>query len=343
MIPSLFPLYDFGAKRLRDGSVVAACSFCKKSIHTKPECIAHYKSLLQRGPGFYQCPFGFTTRSFTFDGRMFAVTGVIAFPRFDTSEERDMAKRFPEVKISRENVEKVVEYLEQTEALRADAIQSAAKVLPQAFHELRKLNGAILQHAEKELNANNAPALQTIKSAAELMRNNFDILEALSNIEVMRALPLDATINIYDLAWKTKKVLDSRARPKHIQITLNGVRAIVPGSQKSFPIVPAVLIENAIKYSRENSIISVEVAAIDSRAILSVENETEHPIDCEKCFERGTRYAGQAAEGGGFGLFLAKEIVIAHRGRIRCEKSADRIRMIVELPLETVISENRAR
>jgi hypothetical protein len=110
--------------------------------------------------------------------------------------------------------------------------QSAAGVLPQAFHELRKLNGSILQHAEKELTTTSSSGLQTIKSAAELMKNNFDILEALSNIDGMRALPRDATIDLFDLTYKTKKVLDERAAAKRMQISVNGVRAMVPGVRR---------------------------------------------------------------------------------------------------------------
>jgi replicative DNA helicase len=92
-------------------------------------------------------------------------------------------------------------------------IQDGTKVLPQAFHELRKLNGAVLQHAEREMRENGeSSGLSSIKSAAELMRNNFDILEALSNIEGMRALPSDSTINLYDLGTTQKQLHSFRSR-----------------------------------------------------------------------------------------------------------------------------------
>ncbi len=249
-----------------------------------------------------------------------------------------MAKRFPENKTSREGIESSIAYLDALGELRADLIAKAAKVFPQAFHELRKLNAAILQHAEKEiLVRGEAPALLTIKSAAELMKNNFDILEALSNPEAMRAIPSDSTISLMDLAYKTKRVLLEKANANGMQVVLTGVKAIILGSQKSFPIVPAVLIENAIKYGRRNTRISVDIAAVGKKAILTVENESAHQIDEQECFDRGSRYAGADVEGGGFGLFLAKEIVNAHQGSISCQSSMGVIRMVVELPLVKIV------
>lgn len=241
-IPSFFPLYDFAEAKLLDGNLVPACSFCKKHA-VKYDCVKHYAVLKTKPEGFYQCPSGFTSRTFFFHEQFWAITGIVAFPRFGSEAERAMAKRFPETKAARADVDSVVALLNQIDRARADAIQEGAKVLPQAFHELRKLNGAILQHAEKELReGGSSPALRTIMSAAELMRNNFDILEALANIDGMRALPVDSTINLFDLAYKTKRVLQERATNRGIQLSVTGDKAIVPGSQKSFPIVPAVLL-----------------------------------------------------------------------------------------------------
>ena len=314
MLPSQFPIFDLNVAKLTDGYVVEACQFCKEAATRKPECSKHYQSLVMKREGYYQCPFGFTSRTFFFDGQMRIVTGVIAFPRFDTDNERRMAKQFPTIKVSREAIDAGVRFFREIEKYRADEIQKAAKVLPQAFHELRKLNGAVLQHAEREIDERGETrSLLSIKGAAELMRNNFDILEALSNIEGMRALPSDATINVFDLVFKMKRVLQEKASDRGIHINVNGVRAIIRGSQKSFPIVPAVLLENAIKYGKAGQPIRADIAAKSNLAILTVENESDTFIDTERCFERGARFSN-AVEGGGFGLFLAKEIVQCHKG-----------------------------
>lgn len=339
MIPSPFPLYDFSKKTLTDGISIAVSSYCKNSINSNAMCAKHYATIEAKEAGYFQCPFGFTTRTFNFGKQNWAVTGVIAFPRFDTTNERQMAKRFPEIKTSRNEIEKSIEFLKQVDTFRADAIEDASKVLPQAFHELRKLNGAVLQHSEKEIaDRGESRNLLSIKSAAELMRNNFDILEALSNIEGIKLLPNDSTINIFDLVFKMKRVYQEKAADKNMSINVSGVRAISSGSQKSFPIVPAVLLENAIKYGKPNTVIRADISARNGRAFLTIENQTEHKIDVNKCFDRGARYASDV-EGGGFGLFLAKEVVNCHGGTIRCEATAGSVKMIVDLPLSTIIAQ----
>lgn len=335
--PSSLPLSDPDNLVVHDGLEVPSPSMCRNSIATKSACAQHYRSQSAQGEGFQQCPFGFTTRSFPFAGKTWFVSGVVAHPRFDSANERALAKKFPASRVSRASVDAVTQVAAAVERARADAIAEGAKVLPQAFHELRKLNGTIIQHSERAIgDFGESRSLLSIKGAAELMRNNFDILEALSNIEGMRSLPLDGTVNLFDLAFKMKRVYQERAAARSISINVHGVRAIIKGSQKSFPLVPAVLLENAIKYGTTQDSVSVGISARGARAQLVVENRSIHPIDPRRCFERGIRFAN-GVEGGGFGLFLAKEVVEAHHGSITCEAGNASVRMVVDLPLTDVI------
>lgn len=333
MLPSLFPIYDPKNSTLRDGSQVPLSKFCNDAFSTKKECAQHYEFLTSSPSGYYQCPFGLTSRSFSFENRQLITTGVIAFPRFNTSNERRLAKIYPDIKVARKTIEDCIGFYALLAQHRADVIEEASKVLPQAFHELRKLNGAVLQHAESEINERGESRnLKSIKAAAEFMRNNFDILEALSNIEGIKALPNDTPINLFDLVFKLKKIFQEKTDAKGIAIHLSGDRTLVLGSWKSFQIIPAVLLENAIKYGKTNTAIRAEISAANGIVTFCVENQTEGSIDPVRCFERGVRFS-EGVEGGGFGLFLAREVVICHQGKIRCESSRGNVRMIVELPL----------
>ena len=177
-----FPLGEqlFENLNVRRLETVHASPFCRKTMARSNHCADHYRAALASTEGYFQCPFGFTSRTFSFGGKVYALTGAVAFSRFGSDAERQRAKDHPEVRTTRDMVESIVTFFREIDAASAEAIQSAAGVLPQAFHEHRKLNGAILQHAEKELKTTSSSGLQTIKRAAELMKNNFDILEALS-------------------------------------------------------------------------------------------------------------------------------------------------------------------
>jgi signal transduction histidine kinase len=335
--PSLVPLTDPLTLEIHEGTQVRVPTFCRQGITSRGACRDHYSTLMQSPDGWFECPYGFTTKGFTFDGKKWVASGVIGFPRFGSEAEREMAKRFPDSRVSRETVESTVSISSELERVKSDVVVEGARILPQAFHELRKLNGAVIQHAERAMaDQGESRNLLSIKSAAELMRNNFDILEALSNIEGMKSLPVDSTVNLFDLAFKMKRVYQERALARAMGIQVNGVRAIIKGSQKSFPLVPAVLLENAIKYGTTGEAIYVDITTEGGRATLAVENRSDRPIDPIRCFERGARFSDDV-EGGGFGLFLAREVVAAHRGAIRCESFPGTVKMIVEIPLVTVI------
>jgi hypothetical protein len=177
--PFLVPLTDPIALEIFDGTQVRASTFCRQGIAARLACKDHYQSLLQSEEGWFECPYGFTTRSFTFDGKRWVASGVIGFPRFGSDAEREMAKKFPESRIARETVEATVVISRELERVKSDVVAEGSRILPQTFHELRKLNGAVIQHAERVMaDQGETRNLLNIKSAAELMRNNFHILEA---------------------------------------------------------------------------------------------------------------------------------------------------------------------
>jgi signal transduction histidine kinase len=341
MIPSLFPIFEGDTGTLHDGTEIPLSDVCKESIFGNAKCIAHYEQIMSEGEtkrsAYVECPLGFTSRVFTYENKSYVMTGVIATPRFGSESERTMAKKCSSIyRISRQSIENNIQYLKSLESLRADIIEDASQVLPQAFHELRKLNGAVIQHAEHELKKGESRSLLSIKAAAELMKNNFDLLEALSNIEGIKALPIDSTINLFDLAFKLKRVFQEKIEERGLSLYVDGDRAIINGSQKSFPIVPAVLFENAIKYAKRDSQIDVQVITNGTMAVLLVRNLTNEKIHPTKCFERGVRFS-KGVEGGGYGLYLAREVVRCHGGHISCKAEGDVVEMVVEFPVTATI------
>lgn len=89
----------------------------------------------------------------------------------------------------------------------------------------------------------------------------------------------------------------------------------------------ANLINNAIKYSPPGGEIALRAARVDSREVqFSVtDNGPGVPEDFhDRIFDRFFRVPGQTKTGAGLGLSIAREIVVAHGGRIGVKNQPDR-------------------
>ena len=101
----------------------------------------------------------------------------------------------------------------------------------------------------------------------------------------------------------------------------------------------AVLLDNAVKYAASGTALPLDAARQGSRAVLTVANEgPDIPADKrERIFDRFYRADDARTDGDSFGLGLpiAKAIIDAHRGTLRCESSGGVTRFIISLPLWT--------
>jgi signal transduction histidine kinase len=96
------------------------------------------------------------------------------------------------------------------------------------------------------------------------------------------------------------------------------------------------LVDNAVRYSPEGGDIAVELRAGDGIARMSVTDDGVGigDEDTERIFDRFYELGNPRVVGGlGLGLFIAREIVSAHGGRIWAERRPRGTRFVVELPL----------
>ena len=102
----------------------------------------------------------------------------------------------------------------------------------------------------------------------------------------------------------------------------------VKGDARALTQLLAILIDNALKYARSGSVVTVRLARQKKHALLSVHNEGEvipqdalpHLFDR---FYRVDKSRARAQGGYGLGLSIAKTIAHAHGGDIRVESSAE--------------------
>ncbi len=124
-----------------------------------------------------------------------------------------------------------------------------------------------------------------------------------------------------------------------IEIDLEDVNAVVMGDAGRLRQVFSILIDNALRYSRQGDAVMVSLERDEKEIVVSVRDTgigltKEEARQAFQRFFRGGKAQGYAG-GTGLGLPVAKAIVEAHKGRITLEgKPGDGALAMVVLPAE---------
>lgn len=230
-----------------------------------------------------------------------------------------------------------VEAADVTEAHRVARVRR--DFVANVSHELKTPIGALQLLAEALMGATDptdptggADAVEDIVAArrfaerihhesARLGRLVSELLE-LSRLQGAEPLPELLPVSV---DWVVAEVLDrtrTAATAKHIEVRVSGDRgATVYGSDGQFATAVANLVENAIAYSAEETMVEVTVRAREELVEISVADQGIgiEPSDLDRIFERFYRadQARSRATGGtGLGLAIVKHIATNHGGRV---------------------------
>lgn len=146
-----------------------------------------------------------------------------------------------------------------------------------------------------------------------------DLLWFSKNLPIENMAPVDLKQLIHDVADELKTKSDQ----KHQQIILFEQECIVNGSDALLERVFYNLLDNAIKYSAENSTISIQYQYTADKQILSVLDEAETIPDESKTlifepFYRIDPSRNRSIGGSGLGLAICKKILERHQAKIQC-------------------------
>ena len=131
-------------------------------------------------------------------------------------------------------------------------------------------------------------------------------------------------LNSVDLSKLIRKItgtLAPLARKKHITVSYEYVDTVLMGDELRLQQVFTNLIDNAIKYSPEDTVVSVSLTQSLNNAIITVQDQGigMAPEDVSRIFERFYRVdkgRSRQAGGTGLGLSIVKQIVEQHGGSI---------------------------
>ncbi len=130
-------------------------------------------------------------------------------------------------------------------------------------------------------------------------------------------------VDIGALVEETLELFAPEARQRHIGITLDSLRDVpsVVGDRDRLRQVLSNLLGNALKFTRANGQIGVEVASA-AKAVEVAVSDTGlgiSPVSLPHVFDRFWQADNTSPAGSGLGLAIAKAIVEAHGGQISVE------------------------
>ncbi len=161
--------------------------------------------------------------------------------------------------------------------------------------------------------------------AKEINRENRIITDLLSLVKMDRSgqtMNIE-TMNINDLLEQILKRLKPIAEQKNVEMVMESFRPVIAEiDEMKFTLAVSNLVENAIKYNRENGWIHVSLNADYKYFYIKVEDSGIGipAADQDHIFERFYRVDKSHSReigGTGLGLAIARNAVIVHRGSIK--------------------------
>ena len=161
-----------------------------------------------------------------------------------------------------------------------------------------------------------------IRKESDRMLNLIGDILRLSELDSIGDTPLDDEIDLKAVAEDCKERLSQQAESRGIRMTVGGESAVITGSRTEITELVYNLVDNAIKYNRENGNIEIDVA--DKKLTVSDTGLGIPQESIPRIFERFYRIdksRSRAKGGTGLGLSIVKHIAEHHGAKIDVEST----------------------
>lgn len=229
--------------------------------------------------------------------------------------------------VSKSQVEQYLKYHFERLANIREASEGDLTAL---VHDLRHLSSSIYHsaiEAERAAKENSLSEtrdlIKTVIASQTMLKVRIDYLDFSNSVDRFDEIE---KIPVYSRVDKVIRCFKPDARHKNVEINLSGNSYRLAKGPNILDIVPYTLIENAIKYSPKNSVITVKVQDMDAETEVSVTSLGPIFSDGEKAkiFERGFRGANAKnirQNGTGLGLSVASEVIATFTGGLSVKQS----------------------
>ena len=193
-------------------------------------------------------------------------------------------------------------------------------------HELKTPLHAISGYAELLNNGmvreeDKSRFLSNIYSESQRLVELIDDTIKLSRLDEGATDMVRETVDLYEISEKTLSLLDTKARHSGITLSLEGKPCFINGIPQLLEGIVYNLVDNAIKYNRENGSVSVEIKENEKNVTLTVcDTGIGIPEEYqERVFERFYRVDKSHSKevgGTGLGLSIVKHAAKLHQAHI---------------------------
>ena len=150
----------------------------------------------------------------------------------------------------------------------------------------------------------------------------------LSQLDEGHELPMEG-VDMLCVASDAAAQLKAAAEAKHISMSIEGEACTVYGARSLLYEVAYNLIDNAIKYKRENGVVDIKVSRENKKVKLTVSDTgigiaPEHQQRIFERFYRVDKSHSKASGGTGLGLSIVKHAVQYHHGEIKLKSELNK-------------------
>ncbi|MDD4964420.1 MAG: sensor histidine kinase N-terminal domain-containing protein [Gallionella sp.] len=227
-------------------------------------------------------------------------------------------------------------------------LNAQQRFVADAAHQLRTPLAGLKAQAELALRLENPAeirhSLQQIHTAAKQANHLIQQLLVLARAEP--EAQQDSLMRAFDLAELAKKITMTwvpRALHKKIDLGFEGVdaSATVHGNATLIGELLNNLIDNALRYTPENGVVTVRIVSLLDDLILEVEdNGTGIPFEMhDLVFDRFFRILGSNQEGCGLGLAIVREIAHGHDTDVQLLLGRNNQGTLMRVPFKRIKSE----
>ena len=230
--------------------------------------------------------------------------------------------------------------LYQADRLRSEFISSVSHELRTPLTLIKGYSTSLLRQDTSWDKQTEQEFLQIIDEKTDELRDLIDKLLQSAKLEA-GALKLEKEpVLIPRLAQKIKEEVTTRARKHQITLDFAPSFPVVEADVRCLEQVLRNLVENAVKYSREGSVVTIGGDFDGDKVVVSVNDDGQGiPVEHQgRLFERFYRVdspSNHGIGGSGLGLSIVKGHVEAHGGKVWLESAAGKgSHFFFSLPLE---------